>query len=185
MLIILPSVSCGDGWRRASSRRRRRRSIVVEVLISVGGDLVEPGLDHGDPRGELMADGDLGGAAGEQLEALGPDGQALLEVDAEHELVEHIFNLQRHLPRLLHPHVHVGVATAAPPLVGVLDEGLQPLELVFEQHHVAAHLLEHAGLFHGELRQPPHHEAHRRISHCFDLFASILVGQGVCIDCTL
>lgn len=124
---------------------------LLDVVLAVLGDLVQPRSDHGDPSGQIMADGYLPGAGGEEVEPLAPHGQLALYVDAEHELVQHVLHLQRHVPGLLHPHIHVRVAALAALVVRHLDERLEPLELVLEQHDLVANLLELGGLLHHEL----------------------------------
>lgn len=99
------------------------------------------------------------GAGGGELETLLPRGEAEpLEVGLAQELIQHVLHLVRDVARLPHPEPDVVVGPRAALVVRVLDERLQPLELVPEQADVVVDATEERRLLHRQLPEPDQHE---------------------------
>ncbi|TVU08165.1 hypothetical protein EJB05_41556 [Eragrostis curvula] len=159
--IRVPSSDVGGGVGRRRRRVVAHLLLLLTVLVDVFGDLLEPVLDGVHPGPEVVADDDLRGECGGQLEPAAPGGAAggeAVQVGLAQELVEHVLHVVRDVPRLPHPQLDVVVGALAPLLVGVLDERLQPLQLVAEQQDVLVHAAEQRRLLHRLVGQAVQHE---------------------------
>lgn len=72
--------------------------------------------------------------------------QGMEEKYLAEELVEGVLCFEGDVARLTHPHTGQPVGAGPALVVGVAEEGLQPLQPVPQHHHVVSHLQQHLGL---------------------------------------